>query len=216
MLFRSAVANALDQYVQPRFNILRDKNFGMLRIVYRKHAGVAQLKVDSLQEQEIIANVNATKRQYAIGILHFSGNPKVKINPNSAKLQLYYMNKARLITDVNYGSQGVSRDIANRNGIDLETLQEKAIAAMPDLMKGREKRLADGKWEVLLRPVLASRSDCLSCHTLAKQNSLLGVMFYAVQRDLAKPSPAQKPPKSPHTIKKGLFRVPYFSKNHIS
>src|SRR4051794_3962769 len=41
------VAETLDAYVQPRFEILRDKNFGAMRIVYRKHAGIVQLKVDS-------------------------------------------------------------------------------------------------------------------------------------------------------------------------
>src|SRR4051812_7258155 len=49
------VAEALDAYVQPRFEILRDKNFGAFRIVYRKHAGIVQLKVDSPQEHELIA-----------------------------------------------------------------------------------------------------------------------------------------------------------------
>src|SRR5947209_11706029 len=60
----SQVAEALDAYVQPRFEILRDKNFGAFRIVYRKHAGIVQLKVDTPQEKEQIANVNAAKRDY--------------------------------------------------------------------------------------------------------------------------------------------------------
>src|SRR5260221_11832909 len=69
------VAQELDDYVQPRFNILRDKNFGAFRIVYRKHAGIEQLKVDTPREQEQIANVNAANRDYAICLLHCAQKP---------------------------------------------------------------------------------------------------------------------------------------------
>ena len=43
------VAQTLDAYVQPRFEILRDRNFGIVRIVFREHAGLVQLKVDTPQ-----------------------------------------------------------------------------------------------------------------------------------------------------------------------
>src|ERR1041384_3453419 len=69
------VAETLDAYVQPRFEILRDKNFGAFRIVYRKHAGLVQLKVDTPQEKELIANANAAGRDYAISLLHCAPKP---------------------------------------------------------------------------------------------------------------------------------------------
>lgn len=193
------VASALDQYVQPRFAILRDKNFGILRIIYRKHAGVAQLKVDSSAEHEIIANVNATKRKYAIGILHCAIKPTSDLNLTSPRLALFYLNRQKLVTDMDHTWYGATENIAKENGIDIEAVREDTIEVLPELVKGHEQRITSYKnWEFLLRPVLATQKECLSCHTKAKQNSLLGVMLYAVQKDPLLPAPtSKKRPQNP-------------------
>ena len=183
------VAEALDSYVQPRFEILRDKNFGAIRIVYRKHAGIVQLKVDSPEEKKLIANVNATKRDYAIGLFHCAPKPghhdEISYQKNP-ELELLYFNQKSFVNDSNMRFNAVEnaeKEISRKNHLDLDSIQEQAKAALPELRAGKEKRISGPSWEILMRPVLASRPACISCHTDAKPGATLGVMVYAVRNE---------------------------------
>lgn len=60
-------------------------------------------------------------------------------------------------------------------------LRSEAVAALPKLRAGKEVKITSADWTVLLRPVLAAQSSCLSCHTTAKKGDTLGVMVYAVR-----------------------------------
>lgn len=187
------VAETLDAYVQPRFEILRDKNFGISRIVFRKHAGIVQLKVDTPQEQELIANVNAANRDYAINLLHCAPKPDRGIYSVTPELQMLYFNQQQVASSYDfgrrYGSEGIS-DAKFLEHITWESIAKKSIAALPTLMKGKEYRTKDASWELLMRPVLAANQECLSCHTNAKLNDTLGVMVYAV-RDVTRNASAK-------------------------
>lgn len=177
------VAEALDAYVQPRFEILRDRNFGALRIVYRKHAGIVQLKVDTPQEQEAIANVNGARRDYAISLLHCAPKPDYGDYKVTPKLQLLYFNQQALAGANAYNlNPSAERQVAADHQFDLEAAQKKAVATLPQLMAGHEVRTGDASWAVLMRPVLASKQECLGCHTNAKPGATLGVMVYAVRK----------------------------------
>src|SRR5205823_686887 len=113
------VAQELDDYVQPRFNILRDKNFGAMRIVYRKHAGIVQLKVDTAREQEQIANVNAANRDYAICLFHCAQKPgRGNFYAQNPKLELLYFNQKPVAGDWDEIFNSYSTDAATRNGLD--------------------------------------------------------------------------------------------------
>lgn len=178
------VAETLDAYVQPRFEILRDKNFGISRIVFRKHAGLVQLKVDTPQEQELIANVNAGNREYGISLLHCAPKPDHGIYSVTPRLELFYFNQQRIVSDFDsYDYYRASNEdvMKAKQLLDWESIEKKAIAALPILMKGKEYRAKDASWELLMRPVLAASQECLSCHTNAKLNDTLGVMVYAVR-----------------------------------
>ena len=174
------IAEALDTYVQPRFEILRDKNFGAMRIVYRKHAGIVQLKVDTPQEKELIANVNAAKRDYAISLLHCAPAPGYE--DSKPRLELLYFNQEKIVSDGDHFSHESSKRVANKNGFDFEEAEKKAIAVLPKLMEGKQQHIEDASWDILMRPVLASNQDCLSCHKNAKPGATLGVMLYAVRK----------------------------------
>jgi len=177
------VAEALDSYVQPRFEILRDREFGVLRITtYKKHAGMAQLKVDSDREKELIANANATHREYVISLLHCSPKPPTVDKITSPKLQILYFNQKKIVRDLPYAPDSDSTTVAKEHKFDFEGLQERAVENLPQLMKGREFRASDASWDYLMRPVLASKQACLNCHTGAKMGDTLGVMVYAVRK----------------------------------
>jgi len=173
------VAETLDTYVQPRFEILRDKNFGAFRIVYRRHAGLAQLKVESSREKELIANVNATKRDYAISLLHCADSPEYSYRDRPS-LQLLYFNQQRLVSDSGYEDLQDST-VVDKRGLDLAKIEKQSFAALPTLMKGKEHRVTQSGWDVLLRPVLASKQECLGCHESSRLGDTLGVMVYAVR-----------------------------------
>ncbi|HLJ53397.1 MAG TPA: hypothetical protein VKT77_00075 [Chthonomonadaceae bacterium] len=182
------VAEALDSYVQPRFTILRDNEFGAIRFTFRKHAGVVQLKVDSAKEKQIIANVNAANREYAICLLHCAPKPLAKFAPESPRLEILYLNQ-------NWGGENLDLPLPDvHDGDDkalsqlhFEALQRKAIAALPALMAGHEYRASNTGWDVLMRPVPA-RQTCLSCHSESKLGDTLGVMVYAVREKQREPA----------------------------
>ena len=176
------VASVLDSYVQPRFEILRDRNFGAMRIVYRKHAGLVQLKVDTAEEKEKIANVNAAQRDYAISLLHCAKVPERNNNNNNPRMQVLYVNQEPVANSWAFYAETSNKGMAKSLGFDAETVEKKAIAALPKLMRGEEQRTEDAHWSVLMRPVLAARQECLNCHTESKRGDTLGVMVYAVRK----------------------------------
>lgn len=177
------VAQTLDTYVQPRFEILRDKNFGAFRIVYRRHAGIVQLKVDSNREKELIANVNAAGRDYAISLLHCAPKPGYGAYKPEPKLQVLYYNRTPVAGELDFGwSDPEALKKAGSAGFDQDSLEKRAIAALPDLMAGKERFVSGSEWDLLMRPVLATKRECLSCHEEAKQGDTLGAMVYAVRK----------------------------------
>jgi hypothetical protein len=172
-----SVAETLDTYVQPRFHILRDKNFGAFRIVYRRHAGLGQLKVESPREKELIANVNATKRDYAIGLFHCAKRFTTK-----PRLELLYLNQEAVVTDSIYGSLSRGKKLAAKHDLPLAAIEKKAVQLKSQLLTGKECRTTQSRWEVLMRPVYASTRECVSCHDGSKLGDTLGVMVYAVRK----------------------------------
>src|SRR5258706_15020561 len=176
------VAQELDDYVQPRFEILRDKNFGAFRIVYKHHAGIVQLKVDTDKEKEQIANVNGAKRDYAICLLHCASKPGRERYNVTPRLELLYFNQTKVAPDYTMYARSTSSRAAELNGLVWASLEMSANKSLPHLMSGEEKRAGDKSWEGLMRPVLASNQECLCCHTNAKPGSTIGVMGYAVRK----------------------------------
>lgn len=183
------VAETLDAYVQPRFEILRDRNFGAFRIVYRKHAGIVQLKVDTPQEKELIANVNAVRRDYVISLLHCAPKPESNATTVTPRLQMLYFNRKQIIRPFGGSSHSQSVNVAEEHELNFDKLEANAIDALPQLRKGKEYQTKDAKWTILMRPVLASKPECLNCHTDAKTGDTLGVMVYAVGSEKTAPTP---------------------------
>ena len=173
------VAEALDAYVQPRFEILRDKDFGAIRIVYRKHAGVVQLKVDSEREKEQISNVNATKREYAISLFRCAPRPTYFGTPSNTLLLLYF-NQQPVAREWD-GFPGDFKEVIAQHDLDHDMVEKKAQTMLKKLLAGKEYRTKVDGWSVLMRPVLATKQECLNCHTNAKIGATLGVMVYSVK-----------------------------------
>jgi hypothetical protein len=182
------VARTLDTYIQPRFEILRDKDFGAFRITYRKHAGVVQLKVDTPRERELIANANAARRDYAICLLRCAPIPGRGLG--EPRLRLLYFNQNQIASENEYYSMPRDRlEAAGTQGFRLEAVEHQALEALDALRAGKEQEAQAGDWEVLMRPVLATKQACLGCHREAAPGATLGAMVYAVRRTPRKSAP---------------------------
>ena len=84
------------------------------------------------------------------------------------------------------GSERLNKEQAKQVGLNRESLEKKAITALPKLMKGQEQQAETKDWHILMRPVLAAKQECLDCHTKAKMGDTLGVMVYAVRKTTRK------------------------------
>ena len=175
------VAEALDSYVQPRFEILRDATFGQFRLVTRKHAGIVQLKVESPAEHQLIANINATKNDYVVNLLHCVAIPPYSTAQIEPRLQMLYFNQEQIAPSTYLGFQSTRPEDSEKRHFALEAIEKKAKTALPTLMKGKEYRTKESEWSVLMRPVVASKQECLSCHNSKKIGDTLGVIVYAVR-----------------------------------
>ncbi|HLK57662.1 MAG TPA: hypothetical protein VKU00_13940 [Chthonomonadaceae bacterium] len=92
------------------------------------------------------------------------------------------MNIHKVATDWDYSSPRLSPEFAELKQFDLQAEEQKAITALPQLMAGKEYRTEDKSWDILMRPVLASKQACLSCHTNVQPGATLGVIVYAVRK----------------------------------
>ena len=174
------IADTLDAYVQPRFAMLDNKNFGITRMVLPKHANVVHLRVDTQAEKEQMARINAAKHDYSIQMLHCApvpGNDAKRVTP---ALQLLYFEPQPTARD-KFGRITFLK-WAEKIGLNCKAIESKAVMALPQLRAGKENRTEEGSWHVLMRPVQASKPECLSCHTTAKLGATLGVMVYAVRQ----------------------------------
>ena len=99
----------------------------------------------------------------------------------SSTIESGHFNQERLVSDSGYSSEETEKDVAKKNGLDLDTVKNRAIDGLPQLMNGKEYRSEKADWTMLMRPTLA-KQECLSCHKGAKSGDTLGVMVYAVRK----------------------------------
>jgi len=171
------VAELLDSIVQPRFQ--KDAGvFGMGRVMsVNGHNFVARFKPADEAEVRVLNQANAYDRDYLISFLHMTHVPgKYKHpgdeRPGTANPKPYLTPLAvRDVNDVMVGSR-----------VDARTLEKVVLKVLPRLRTGANAQAPFDKWLVVMRPVRALQSSCLSCHTGAKTGDTLGVMVYAVNK----------------------------------
>ena len=115
--------------------------------------------------------------------MHCAPKPDYGNYPVTPKLQLLYFNQQALASANAYNYRvALEKQVAAEHQFDRDATLEKAVATLPQLMAGREVRAGDDHWTVLMRPVRASKQECLNCHTEATPGATLGVMVYAVRK----------------------------------
>lgn len=199
------VAETLNCLIQSRFEKIDMRRFGLSRIISTPsgHPSVA-LIAETPEEKKWLRIANAAQRDYTISFLHMV---KLTIDPerftrDNLRLVTYRSalgDKPYLITvgyhvaETERPERSFSKEEARakyRRSQDRlhamtglrEQLNKLAVDVLPRLKKGEKMNTTLDGWLVAMRPVKASKAECLGCHTGVKMGDTLGAMVYAVSK----------------------------------
>ena len=203
------VAEALDAIVQPRFLDDQTGVFGTGRVVspVRGHVGATYFEPKTPHETALWKTANQAKLPYVMGFLHCAHVPghftdkqpapdafSTELGTNFAGPDPYHpaiYSFVRLSTMYPASDTPAAPTDWEQRGLqekaEDKSFQTAALKALPALMKGKGQETTQGDFLVVMRPVLAAKDSCLSCHIGAKKNETLGVMVYAVRNTPGKP-----------------------------
>jgi len=199
------VADDLDAIIQPHFQDDKASVFGMGRVMplIKGHAAISlALRSDGFQtksaaEERLLRRAASAERPYSVNFLHCAhvpGGPPDFSTQSTVFGQSATSKYRSNITEIMEWTPGVSprlsppqvTDFIAASNARLRLVDRAASEALPSLLKGEpQEKTVDG-WLVVMRPVRASKSTCLTCHTGAKLDDTLGVMVYAVQNKVPK------------------------------
>lgn len=180
------VADTLDSIVQPRFQQNAGR-FGMDRIFFDGHDNIYGLSAMTSAEKRGFRHINAAHRPYVIAFLHCTHRPGQDLGPGERlkKMPVSTVAEAPVKPSVETLATATSTDSGNdrlREWGD-KNLDKVVVPSWPVLKQGIGVDRDFGNWQVVMRPVRASKSSCLSCHAGAKRGDTLGVMIYAVDKN---------------------------------
>jgi hypothetical protein len=183
------VAEVLDCLVQPRFESVQDKFGAMDRLVKVQGHTPVRLAADTPLEKKYLRMAGEANRDYFVSFLHVVHVPSSayrgtggKPEPMPANAYAHYKTpedtpSLRFVSAVN--RDGYSKWVR----ISREW-EKAAVGVLPRLKKGESVNADQADWLLAMRPVKASKQECLGCHTKSKLGDTLGVMVYAVSKKM--------------------------------
>lgn len=172
------VADTLDSIVQPRFQKNAGR-FGVDRVYLQGHDSAYGLAAENAAERYKFRQVNGAHRPYVVAFLHCAHKPGQ-----------YVHSKERGDAETDPYVQVLATATATQDGSGklwewADThLNNAARSALADLRQGSGVDKDLGNWRVVMRPVRAWQLSCLGCHAGAKRGDTLGVMVYAVDKNV--------------------------------
>ncbi len=172
------VADTLDSIVQPRFQKNAGR-FGVDRVLLEGHDNAYGLAAENAVERRKFRQVNGSHRPYVIAFLHCAHKPGQ-----------YLHSKQRGDAETNPYVQVLATATATQDGSSrlwywADTyLNGVGRPALAELRQGNGVDKDLGNWCVVMRPVRAWQNSCLGCHAGAKRGDTLGVMIYAVDKNV--------------------------------
>src|SRR5689334_9957775 len=186
----SQVAERLDNIFQPRFH-RDDDRFGISRIItINGHETVPRFGPNETSEKAALKTVDASNRAYIISFLHTDHVPgKMPGSVDHPPIPVPNPPMARFVTLLLEKQPGSNLKGMPYSGDRIYQEMQSAFTkagreAWSRLAKGQKVETTSGKWLLAMRPVRANEKDCLNCHQGAKKGDTLGVMVYAIQKDL--------------------------------
>lgn len=184
------VAALADAILQPRFQIVDGRRFGISRVItVSGHENVARFLAEGDAEKPLFAALKAQDRPLAIGFLHMGHELGYKPQPTAdggpaRTLPAETIEKARQqYRDVKpYGSLvHVGRDTSGAMLAGAHNDLAKSWAPLAEKAKaGTTTRLRAGEFDVFVRPVKSESATCQGCHAGTKLGDTLGALVYYV------------------------------------
>jgi len=172
------VADTLDSIVQPRFQQNAGR-FGVDRVLLEGHDNAYGLAAENAVERRKFRQVNGSHRPYVVAFLHCAHKPGQ-----------YLHSKERGDAETNSYVQVLATATATQEGTSRlwdwgdTHLSGVARPALTELRQGNGVDKDLGNWCVVMRPVRAWHNSCLGCHAGTKRGDTLGVMIYAVDKNV--------------------------------
>ncbi len=175
------VAETLDSIVQPRFQQNAGR-FGVDRIVQVEgHAPVSWVDPNSPFERRQFAAVQASHRSYVLAFLHCRHKPGAHVDPPAPAdpLPSDFKPSVDALLTVGGTQAGADRAFHWAN----KALEPLVLPYLDPLKHGHPVQTDYENWVVVMRPVRALHSSCLTCHAGAQRGDTLGIMVYAVDKN---------------------------------
>lgn len=207
------IAEKLDALVQPRFQEASGL-FGLDRIPPAISGHDKVRRAESDPNAGIQADLKAiadSRRDYVMGFLHIAHKPGMPAtdpagdrptaanSPGAKKIRAPFKPYLKLMfvfDTLHHAPQAAYRPRNVEGLMDQKVMQIQsrlesvALKAAPQVASGKKLNLADERWQIYLRPVMATQASCIGCHKEAKIGDTLGVMVYAVSKTTAAPKTA--------------------------
>lgn len=173
------VAETLDSIVQPRFYKFDDDRFGVSRIAVPRSPGhpLTRFSPENEEEKERFTSLFESKRDYIV-LFHRS------VAPPPAAARFNYLNSKEAEFRYVIGSVNTHQAFQKLKQGWYPLVQ----AQLPHLTRGIPIVRETGDWLLSMRPV-RNNEKCVSCHTNAKPDDMLGIMVYAVRRTRSQGQP---------------------------
>ena len=174
------VATTLDSIVQPRFQANAGR-FGIDRVIVDGHDDVYDLDTNTVADRSKLNRVKQSRRPFIIAFLHCTHKPGHSVGvENQRSFDGTFTPSVDVLAAGTETEDGTNR-LYDWGEAHLGRL---TIPHLPRLRRGLNVKTESSNWLVAMRPVRATRDSCLGCHEGAKRNDTLGVMVYAVDKNV--------------------------------
>ncbi len=174
------VADHLDRIVQPRFQQNAGR-FGIDRVLVGGHDDVYGLDVTTARERANLRLAKQARRPFVVAFLHCVHKPGQPVGAKAIEpLDKDFKPYVTVLAAATKTQAGTEK-LYDWGAAHLERV---TVPLVPQLRRGENLEAQEGNWQIVMRPVRALRASCIGCHAGAKRGDTLGVMVYAVDRNV--------------------------------
>ncbi len=187
------VVHALDRMIQSRF-MVNAGMFGESRIGINGHMNIEDFQSKSPADRKTIKTILAANRVFTTGFFHCSQKPGKRYIPNDVnpesmqKPTVHFKGPTYQMFDLvgskshSNGGDGAPEPVAATwDKRYHEGILRGCISDRKSLLRGKNKVRKLPGMTVTMRPILASKPECVGCHAGAHLNDTLGVMVYTMR-----------------------------------
>ncbi|MCX6367020.1 MAG: hypothetical protein NTX57_09970 [Armatimonadetes bacterium] len=190
----------LDIMFQKRFQKLVETQFGTGRMVPVEKGMIhprpltwpQEFQPETTEEKRVTERFFAKGIVWRVGILHLRPVPRRPVGSPRLTLgtvELLIESRLSLLPtrgDTSESSMKKYLEMLEKARNEEKVLMHQgSLARMEAATLGKPSDWQAGEWQLALRPVLAEKAECLSCHTDAKKGETLGALVYMIRQSAA-------------------------------